>query len=1515
MKASEQVAIVGMGVLLPGAKDLRSYWSNVVDGSDAISDAPVRRLDARYYEPHPSGPGRADQIPCRRGGFVDDVADVDTARLGITVEAAQAMEPEQLIALHVAAAATDDAGGVARLGDPDRVGVVLGRAGYLSAGMAALDQRVRTARQLAQVVGTLVPWLSHEDVDRVRDAFTDSLAPQPAEAVPGLVPNLVATRIASLLGARGPAYTIDAACASSLAAVDAAVLELSTGRCDAVLAGGVHHCHDVTLWSLLGQLGVLSASQRIRPLQAGADGLLPAEGTGVIVLKRLDDARAAGDRVYAVIRGTGMSSDGRDGITAADPASQALAITRAWEAAGLDPREPGAVGLIEAHGAGIPDVDAAELAALGQVFGPGGDADVAVIGSVKAMIGHAMSAAGIAGLVKAALAVHHGVLPPMPGCEQPRPDMDSTRFRPLPAACPWVSAGPRRAGVNAFGFGGVNAHVVLEQAPAAQPAPERAVASVNEPELVLRFAAPTPEALIEMLDGDDTTLRERGAGVPAYPGPGSRLGLVDPTTRRLAVARRTANGARGGGWAAWRGRNDVWLSSEPLLSQSPARIAFVFPGLEAEYAPRIDDVAAHFGLPPAELPSGSIGRHATGVMRTGRVLELALRRMGIVPDALAGHSIGEWNAMYASGMFDAADADAAIFGEVMADTAALDVDYASLACPVEQALEAIAGHSDIVLSHDNAPLQSVVCGPPASIEALAREQRHRNVLVQVMPFRSGYHTPMLSPYMEQLGRGAAALPIRRPARTELWSATLVGRYPDPAEEVRELYLRHLLEPVRFRPLVLAMYEAGVRVFIQVGQGRLGNLIDGALDFLPHLTVAANSSRHPGLDQLRRVAVALWVEGGTPDFQVLEAVADAPSLTSAPRPDPAEALPGKGDGSPSRPLRVRLDRAGGLVSLDPALLPQPAAHPVVPAAAELAVWARSDPLAQELLGLMNDTAQSAVAALSSAASGAGETAERQWLEPAAEQEPAPLEGLTVQLHVSMDTMPYLADHCLNPQRWDWPEFSDKRPVVPGTTIVQLMLDHARSAAPGREPVSVSEIRLDRWLPAAPPTEATVRLQPAGADTVSVAVGEFARSLVRLAPAYPDAHRPLWPCDVSREVPPALSGPDIYRRRWMFHGPQFQGIAAILGHGPEHVRAVLSHTTAPGSLLDAAGQLLGYYARVNLPDRYTMFPAGIDRIDFYGPEPKPGTPVECLAWVPWRDQDQLLAHFQLTVDGKVWAEVSGWHARRFGVPVESDEAMRFPERHTVSRLMPGGWMLATESWSDMVGRDLFAGRYLGRAEHQEWQRQPPRGRRQWLLGRIAAKDAVRRHLWDDGYGEIFPAELRIDSAATGAPGITGEYGFKLPPTQVSIAHSAEVAVAIARAGTDPPGPVGTGIDVEQVREHPQSTLDAALTPDERQLLYRLVDSTELTVSQWFTRFWTAKEAAAKALGTGLGGAPRRFVVSQAVPAASRPGATTDQLTVAGPASPPIEVSATELANPPHLPPRDYIVAWTVNPGGQS
>lgn len=943
-------AIVGMGAVFPGAGDLAAYWRNLLAGTDCITDVPPGRWDPEiYYDPHGAeGPARSDRFYCRRGGFLDEPAAFDPTRFGIMPSAVPGAEPDQLLALRAIADAIADAGGQERLpADRSRIGVILGRGGFMGVATARLDQRVRTAHQLAVTLRELAPEWGESKITAIREAFQASLGPEQPEASIGLVPSFTAARTANRLDFRGPAYTLDAACASSLLAVAQAVDLLAAGRCDLVAAGAVHHCHIATLWSVFTQLRALSPSQSIRPFDRRADGTLLSEGTGVVLLKRLADAERDGDRVYAVLRGAGVAGDGRaSSLMNPRTEGQIRALEQAWGSAGLDPEHPTALGLLEAHGTGTPVGDGAELDTLARVFGPSGAGRSPVgLGSVKSMLGHTMQAAGIAGLIKAALAVHHRTLPPTLHLDEPHEGLARTRMRPVTEAEPWdAGRAPLRAGVNAFGFGGINAHVILEEAPGRQRAapppvprnsplrtaegertadplraaepdrtpraeepdrtaraavrdrtgrtavPERTprtakqtaalkqtavleqTARTAEPERTVLLTADSPGALAEKLRNVGEGGTGADTGLPADDGP-CRLALFDPTPRRRALAAKIL--ARG---LPWRGRGEVWFTPSPFFGpyarETGARLAFVFPGLEAEPPPRVDDIADQLSLPRPTVSGGSgLVERAVDSLAVGRLLARALAELGIAPDLLTGHSLGEWTAMVVAGMYPHRAVDTFLDSLRPGSLAVPDLVYAALGCGAAQAAAALEGLERVAVSHDNCPHQSVICGAPEQLaEAVSRLAR-QGVRAQEMPFRSGFHTPMWAPYLGQVGAAFDALPLRDP-RLPVWSATTVAPFPQGPVEIRQLVLRHLLEPVRFQQLTRRLYETGVRAFVQIGAGSLTGFVADTLHGEDHLAVAAADSRRDGRAQLRRLSAALWAEGLRPRWERLEPPAGA-----------------------------------------------------------------------------------------------------------------------------------------------------------------------------------------------------------------------------------------------------------------------------------------------------------------------------------------------------------------------------------------------------------------------------------------------------------------------------------------------------------------------------------------------------------------------------------------------------------------------------------------------------------------
>lgn len=776
----------------------------------------------------------------------------------------------------------------------------------------------------------------------------------------------------------------------------------------------------------------------------------------------------------------------------------------------------------------------------------------------------------------------------------------------------------------------------------------------------LLLAAPDPAALTAMLD------RKRPAGATTT---GARLGIVAPTPRKLALARQVVDRGR-----AWRGRDDVWFSPNPLITGG-GRIAFLFPGLEADFAPRVDDVAVLLGAEVPDLTISGVGRHTAAVLGVGRLLDRAVRALGVAPDAVAGHSVGEWGAMIAGGLVAAADFDAMIAAADLDALRVPGVEFAVLGCPARRVADLLATRRETVISHENSTNQTVVCGPADELNGLVDELRRAGVICRSMPFRSGFHTPMLAPYLDVFAAGVPSLPMR-PATVPVWSATTASPFPTDSAAARELCVRHLVEPVRFRELVLRLHDSGVRVFVHMGPGQLGSMVADTLRGAEYLSVAANSAHRPGIDTLRRLATAIWVEGGAPDFTALD-------LPTAPR------------------------------------------------------FGATFPAAAEFGELLAETGR-AVAAVLAAADSTMDT-----------------------LEVSTAAMPYLLDHCLAEQRADWPDEADRRPVVPGTTMVA----HLMAAAPRGTVVEVADIRFHQWLEASPPRRIDVSCRPLGAGRHTVRLGEHADAVVLADTCYPPEPAP-WPRQPDERVS-AMTARQLYDERWLFHGPAFQGVTRSVAISQRGIRGEITVPDVPGGLLDNVGHLLGQWLIEHHGDRFIAFPVRIDRIRWYGPEPPTGAIVDCELRFTGNDvaaDGFVVADALLSVRGRPVVSIEGWRDVLFDAGGQVQSVHRGVASNTLSTRDGQVWRLPLDLLSGTAVRDLCLRKYLGTAERTTLEGGPLATRNRRLCELIAIKDAVRGRLWDGGAGPIFPAELHVD---TGTYLVTGRHGRTVPELVIDLA----------------------------------------------------------------------------------------------------------------------------------------------------
>lgn len=489
----DAVAIIGTGAKFPGARDLSAFRHMVAAGT--VHTSPVPELRWNHATVHSDNPRHASKTPAKAGAFIDGIDRFAPEFFGVTPKRARLMDPQQRLMLEIARQALEDAGYARRSLADGKVGVYVGA--------SSQDHRiwisgtVHGAVSLAGHAGAAANLSAEEQA-----ALYAGLPPMSAYSITSAQLNMIAANVSQTFDFRGPSFAVDTACSSALAALHEAVLHLRAGVVDAALVGGVHAILDPTLMVCFSRIGALSFTDRCAPFQTDANGFVLGEGAGAVVLKRLSDAQRDGDRVVAVIRGVAMNNDGRgQGPLTPSSAGQAAVMRDAWRDAGC---EPATAGLLEAHATATQAGDACELAALTEVFG--GAAAPVPVTSIKANIGHGLSSAGMASLLKAVCAVESGVIFPQPAVRTLRAELASptARLRVPVKAEAWErgEGGSRRAGVSAFGFGGTNVHVVIEEAPVAvKSAPARGPwrVSVSAPnrELLATYAGRLADAVRE----------------------------------------------------------------------------------------------------------------------------------------------------------------------------------------------------------------------------------------------------------------------------------------------------------------------------------------------------------------------------------------------------------------------------------------------------------------------------------------------------------------------------------------------------------------------------------------------------------------------------------------------------------------------------------------------------------------------------------------------------------------------------------------------------------------------------------------------------------------------------------------------------------------------------------------------------------------------------------------------------------------------------------------------------------
>lgn len=914
-KGQGDIAIIGMASHFPDASNLHEFWENIMAKRDSLTDiTTVSEVEywskEDFYDPDASA---ADKTYGHKAGFVPAI-DFDPVEFKIPPAIVDSISTVQLFSLYVAKQAMQDAGLIGQENkrvNRDRIGVILGGGGNGNT-LFSLAGRQQTPYLRKIMIKSGLP---EAVVDEVIDRVHDSCLEWNEDCLPGFLGNVACGRIASYFDLGGTSYMVDAACASSLAAIKAAIGELNSGSCDAVLTGGVNLENSAFSFVCFSKTPALSKSNLSRPFDRDSDGIMLGDGVGMLVLKRLEDAELDGDNIYAVIKSLEASSDGKaKSIFAPRYEGQVKALKRAYARAGLTPAD---IQLVEAHGTGTATGDNTELKSLRMVFDEHRVAAKSVaIGSIKSQIGHTRSAAGAASMIKATLALHHKVLPPTINVTQPGEMLsgDNGPFYVNNEPRPWLrplNAAPRRAALSAFGFGGTNFHAILEE----YEREPRGAYRLNGQVITLLFSGENPEQLLAKCE---VALARFGSASSAGQALREHLahqdlnGLQPHQARLLFVATSGAQAAEimaaavkqlkqksESGW-----EHPLGIYYQPAAKDLDGKVVALFPGQGSQYVNMGRDIANDYpemrqalealdvlaanergqGLSHVIYPTPVFSdaerqqqnelltntanaQPALGAISAGYFA--ILKENGFNPDFVAGHSYGEVTALWAAGVLSDADfyrvslarGTAAAFAA--ADQGADSDAGAMLAASLtpKQREDVLKLYPGITVANDNSASQVVLAGATRLIHQLHDELKASQIHCRILPVSAAFHTEFIQSAYAPFRDHLAQINFQ-PPQCSLFSSATAAPYGKSPADIASLLAEQLVMPVRFRETIETLYQHGGRLFVEIGpKGVLSKLVADILNGREHSIISVSTS-NKGEErlQLARAQARLLAEG-------------------------------------------------------------------------------------------------------------------------------------------------------------------------------------------------------------------------------------------------------------------------------------------------------------------------------------------------------------------------------------------------------------------------------------------------------------------------------------------------------------------------------------------------------------------------------------------------------------------------------------------------------------------------------
>jgi len=1443
MGSEQKIAIIGASCYFPDAPDLASFYRNIQAGGVHTSDFPIdQRWGPNVYA------ADAEQslqgTYCNQGGVINYDIDFDPAEYKLPPNELLELDPDQLMSINLTRSALLDAGVDLNLQtlNPISCGVILGKVAHVGTASARLLDVVRFLPQAKALLKEIMPDMDDASLATFEQRFLEQRNDFAGTRGISVMSNLLSSRVSERLNLNGPSYIVDGACASSLIAVQQAMRELRLGNAEMMAAGGLLFPIMSGFWKGFSYLGGLSRKGSISAFDQKADGILLGEGGGVVILKCLDKALADGDRIYAVLESLECNNDGRGtGILAPSQSGQVQVLQQTWSKTDISPSQ---LSYIECHGTGMPLGDKTELSSMTEAFAAAlGDKQV-TIGSVKSQIGHTLSAAGVASLIKSALCLYHRQIPPTSNCDEPSDLLADKPFKVAQSSETIPGDDTLYAAVNAFGFGGVNSHAILSsyhhanEATSAQSSPavgmknEASVRHINDHQPDLMIACESKEALLACLDQPLTSLQARPAPQGQY-----RLVMQDYNEVAIKYAKKVIAADKRSA-----GTQGVFYSAKPHFIHHPnSKLALVFPGIsyfEPDYQSVVDlyqiDIQEFINRAEDQADAGLEARGSNSMILS-YILSQVLQKEHVNIDAVTGFSLGEFSAFIAAGVIDATQLNQFLDDMLHQDDSLslVNDDYLMLSVSgVNKTLltQVLAGIDNTYIALVNSSHNIIISTHKDCKEQVTQRFKEHKILFFDIGINAVSHTILNKPILDALRPSIDAMTLNKPT-FDVWSS-LHGRPCEQTEQaMRDIIYQNLFTQVDFEQLINNMHHDGYGAFIQCGMGGASGYIKETLAGKDVLTVdlvnnnlTLEASILQGLNQL-------WIEGY--DLAASQPVLEREKHRKL-SPVSIKLNDLVGEYFPVAPLAEGFEARATQASATS--LTDNVNHPGLSDSLKTLLAAGNQHFQEaqnEVMDafLANSTAQTVMATSSTVTPIM--QAPKTELSATQAVSPAPLIHHEAEEAFNFERFPEFRDHEILKHPDELKEFY-RSGVVPLSCMILRACQVVNDLFPNKQIAAVKQMTAKKFISLKEPTTVKAEYLQLDANTISVTWHEHFECQVVLTDSVvkKDYDASKWKV----HAPSKAESYTHYTDGMLFHGPKFQGLTHIVGNTDND--ELVANVINPGGFsaqLDSCFQISAcWYDEFSGDTSSLILPLSIELIEFAcdSREFIDGQIVQghCVIF------NTNLGDMFFTWDADYYNDeglifkIRGFKDFKFESSPALQGLYEAPQKlasSLVTRLDDHVYIYQSEvstTWS----WDLLRSSYLSNDEnaHLDTIRFYPE-KTAYICGRVAAKDAYRL---SHGLDNMHMASINIHHDTSGAPQFEASADGK-PCPKVSLAHKQRIGVAALVDDYD----TLIGIDVEAISAAKKLDTPLVFSDAER----TLCDASE-TADILKTIIWTAKEA---------------------------------------------------------------------------